>query len=136
MVKSTTELSNPFGGNTNVSAQMIINSTVMIIYLTNVPQGVCTRLLAATTSGTEWDFTPATIGLTGATTIVSSGYFWGGVNALGGTIFPRTYHMNTTQAGWMCRYGSEVYGTKTSEPSSATPISGNVDIYMAFKVDG
>jgi len=135
MVKSATELSNPFGGDTAFSAAMIDNSTVMHVFLTNVPQGVCTRLLTATTSGIEWDYSPATIAQTGATTIVSPGYFWGAVVAPGGTIFPRTYHMNATQAGWMCKYGSEAYGTKTSEPSSATPISGNVNMWIVFAVD-
>jgi hypothetical protein len=42
--------------------------------------------------------------------------------------------MNPTQAGWMCKYGSTAYTNKTVEPTSA-PLSGNVEVRMAFIVD-
>jgi hypothetical protein len=42
--------------------------------------------------------------------------------------------MNPTQAGWMCKYGSAAYTTKTVEPTS-TPLSGNVTVRMQFMVN-
>jgi hypothetical protein len=42
--------------------------------------------------------------------------------------------MNPTQAGWMCKYGSNNYPNKTVEPTS-TPLSGNVEVRMTFLVE-
>ena len=105
--------------------------------LTNVPQGVCARLLTAS-SGT--DSLTGSSGVTigegtnlGGTTLISSGYLMGGAGNVG--LAPhRGYMMNPTQAGWMCKYGSTAYTNKTVEPTS-TPLSGNVEVRMTFLVE-
>jgi hypothetical protein len=135
MVASPTELSNPFGGETRFFSHLVSGTPTMSVQLTNVPQGVCTRLLTATsTSVTEWDWTPTTFGHAGATTLVSHGYFAGLVMEPGGPLVWKGYIMNVTQAGWMCKYGSANYPVKTTQPTS-TPISGNVDMWMFFMVE-
>ena len=133
MVTSPTSLSNPFGG------QTIFNSffsptfgRFFIIYLTDIPQGVCARLLTSTSASEEeyvlWG--------AGGTTQVGSGYMWGGAGpALDSSLIVRGYAMNPTQAGWMCKYGGANYADKTVEPTSA-PLSGNVAVTMLFNVDG
>jgi hypothetical protein len=40
----------------------------------------------------------------------------------------RNFAMNATQAGWMCKYGAVAYSNKTVEPTTATPLSGNVTV--------
>jgi hypothetical protein len=42
--------------------------------------------------------------------------------------------MNATQAGWMCKHGSDFYRTKTTKPNN-TPLSGNVIVTMTFLID-
>jgi hypothetical protein len=134
MVASPTSLSNPFGGNTRFSAYEMIGYPVVTVELTDVPQGVCTRLITATsTPRAEWDWGPNTIGHVGVTTIVSSGYFAAQVAATGSTGIWNNFIMNASQAGWMCKYGSGNYPVKTTQPTS-TPISGNVDVRMHFMV--
>jgi hypothetical protein len=134
MVASATSLTNPFGGTTAFYTQFQLAQQTITIHLTNVPQGVCARLLTAT-SGIEDTFSPS---MNGATTLVSSGFVMGGVAQLpypeGSGIIPRSYVMNPTQAGWMCKYGSQFYPKKTTEPSTP-PLSGNVDISMRFLVE-
>jgi hypothetical protein len=45
------------------------------------------------------------------------------------------YIMNPTQAGWMCKYGSNGYDTQTVEPTGP-PLPGNVIVDMVFTTDG
>ena len=131
MVASATALSNPFGGNTFVFTLGSGSARIFILRMTSVPQQVCARLLTAT-SGVEWSNVN---GGSGGTTIVSSGFIGTSVAPTGFLGTERNFLMNPTEAGWMCKYGSSNYGTKTSQPNS-TPLSGNVDIDMMFLVDG
>jgi hypothetical protein len=132
------QLSNPFGGTTELRYQNLegVYGQVIRMILTNVPQGVCARLLTAS-SGT--DSLTASSGVSiaegtnlGGTTLISSGYLMGGAGLLGGP--HKGYMMNPTQAGWMCKYGSTAYTNKTVEPTS-TPLSGNVTVNMTFLVE-
>jgi hypothetical protein len=134
------QLSNPFGGTTELRYQNLegVYGQVIRMILTNVPQGVCARLLTAS-SGT--DSLTASSGVTiaegtnlGGTTLISSGYLMGGVGPNGGAAPYKGYMMNPTQAGWMCKYGSNNYPNKTVEPTS-TPLSGNVEVRMTFLVE-
>jgi len=125
---SYTGLTNPFGGITHFwyIPSYLGPAPVMAVELSNIPQGVCARLLTAT-SGSGYI---AGSGGAGGTTLVSSGYIAGNVyNTADGT--DRNYVMNPTQAGWMCKYGSTAYGDQTTEPNS-TPLSGDVSIFMVF----
>jgi hypothetical protein len=130
MVTSATSLSNPFGGTTVLGSWPSINGPMISIGLSNVPQGVCARLLTAT-SGSDYS---ALTDAAGSTTIVSSGYTDGLVFAPGAFGQWRGYSMNPTQAGWMCNYGSGNYGVKTAQPTSPR-LSGNVSVYMNFLVE-
>jgi hypothetical protein len=98
--------------------------------LNNVPQGVCARLLTAS-SGSDY-----VAGGPGATTVVSSGFIRSGVRAGLAAMLPdyQPYAMNPTQAGWMCKYGGANYTNKTQQPNT-TPISGNVAMAMFFLVE-
>jgi hypothetical protein len=121
-------LTNPFGGSTNFWYLPSYGGSapVMAVEVSNIPKGVCARLLTAT-SGSGYI---AGSGGAGGTTLVSSGYIAGNVyNIADGT--DRNYVMNPTQAGWMCKYGSTAYGDQTTEPNS-TPLSGDVSIFMVF----
>jgi len=133
MVTSPTALSNPFGGYTEffyTSSGFWDNRPTIFVEISNIPQGVCARLLTAT-SGSGSGFTYGSGGA-GGTTIVSSGYIAGEVwSATSGSTEERNYIMNPTQAGWMCKYGSAAYGNQTTEPNS-TPLSGNVSVFMVF----
>jgi hypothetical protein len=144
--------SNPFGGETRIVYDRLVHvgpdgydievAQMFTVVTTNVPQGVCARLLTST-SASEADFVPDFSGFLlggeftsgfGGTTVVGSGYMLGGVAPLSG--WPphvRGFAMNPTQAGWMCKYGSSNYTDKYTEPDS-TPISGNVTVRMIFKV--
>ena len=131
MVASATSLSNPFGGSTSFGGFYIPGIGAMItIELSNIPKGVCARLLTAS-GGTEW----LAEGTPGVTTAVASGYRSGGAYTPGGSVDTKYYAMNPTQAGWMCKYGAVAYATKTAEPST-TPLPGNVSVIMQFMVDG
>jgi hypothetical protein len=98
--------------------------------VSNIPQGVCARLLTSS-SGSEgfaWGF-----GYAGFTTPFSSGTVLIAARAsstTSGLISFRNYAMNPTQAGWMCRYGSSSYPDKANEPTGATPLSGNVTVTL------
>jgi hypothetical protein len=141
MVKSPTELTNAFGGTTRFSTVMggfgggagrMIN-----VQLTDVPQGVCVRLLTAT-SGTSNAMDPETGEFDGYwkgfTTIVSSEQSAAAVRIAAGVPSPwRPYAMSPTQAGWMCKYGSGSYDPQASEPTN-TPHSGNVEVNMQFRL--
>jgi hypothetical protein len=133
MVKSASELSNPFGGQTEFYVgTSCFGSTcypAVQMLLHNVPQGVCARLLTAS-GGSEFAF-----GGAGGTTLVSSGYMSGGAAGSVDDAFGRNYIMNATQAGWMCKYGALAYKIKATEPTSATPLSGNVAVFMEFLID-
>jgi hypothetical protein len=100
--------------------------------MTNVPQGVCARLLTSTSaSGADY-----VLGGVGGTTVVGSGYMSGGAGPSSSeSSLTRSFAMNPTQAGWMCKYGANSYSTKTSEPTAATPLSGNVTVSMMFFVN-
>ena len=133
------QLSNPFGGTTELRYQNLegVYGQVIRITLTNVPQGVCARLLTAS-SGT--DSLTGSSGVTvyegtnlGGTNLISSGYLMGGAGNVG-LATHKGYMMNPTQAGWMCKYGSTAYTNKTVEPTS-TPLSGNVEVRMMFLVE-
>jgi hypothetical protein len=124
MVLSPTSISNPFGGTTELNATPLSWGDQMVsVEVTNVPQGVCARLLTSSSgSGFAW----GTGGL-GFTTLVSSGtMFTGARTTPTGTV--RNFAMNATQAGWMCKYGAVAYSNKTVEPTTATPLSGNVTV--------
>jgi hypothetical protein len=132
MVTSPTSLSNAFGGQTRFDSYISTRGRFFIINLTDIPQGVCARLLTSTSASEEeyvlWG--------AGGTTQVGSGYIAGGVGpASGSHHIVRSYAMNPTQAGWNCKYGGMAYANKTVEPTSA-PLSGNVNISMRFMVDG
>jgi hypothetical protein len=106
------------------------NGATIQILSSNIPQGVCARLLTASSgSHSDWTFNNV-----GATTLVSSGYFVGGAAPSGDLPTVKPYGMNATQAGWMCKYGGSNYPVKTVEPTSA-PISGNVSVSMVFLVE-
>jgi cytoskeletal protein RodZ len=133
MVQDAVTLSNPFGGTTRVVVQLQRANAVQLT-LTNVPQGVCARLLTSTSASQSdnsgWD-TPI-----GSTTVVSSGFISGSaidptVSSSGNTA--QFFVMNVTQAGWMCKYGRPNYTDKNREPNSA-PISGNVTVSMWFRI--
>ena len=130
MVTSATSLSNPFGGATVLGSWPSINGPVILIGLSNVPQGVCARLMTASSGS---DFSPLT-DAAGSTTLVSSGYSGGLVSSPGSFGQWRDYSMNPTQAGWMCNYGSGYYGNKTTQPTSPR-LSGNVSVFMTFLVE-
>jgi type II secretory pathway pseudopilin PulG len=140
MVKSPTELTNPFGGTTRFFTLMGgfgAGGRMINVRLTDVPQGVCVRLLTAT-SGTSNAIDPDTgqydENWNGFTTIVSSEQSAAAVKVAAGVASPwRPFAMNPTQAGWMCKYGSGSYDTQASEPSS-TPHSGNVEVNMQFRL--
>jgi len=131
MVASASTLRNPFGGQTHIMAgYMHGRFPVIAILLANVPQGVCTKLLTAT-SGSDW-----VPGGVGATTRVSSGLVRGGAIPLASSVYwTQPYAMNATQAGWMCKYGAVNYTNKTTEPTTP-PLSGNVNMSMIFLLDG
>jgi hypothetical protein len=135
MVVSPTELSNPFGGTTTFLYQNLSTyGQVLRMTLTNVPQAVCARLLTAS-SGSD-SLTGSNSYLSnnlGGTTLLGPGYLMGGAGTGPGNPAQKPYMMNPTQAGWMCKYGSAAYTTKTVEPTS-TPLSGNVTIRMMFLV--
>jgi hypothetical protein len=132
MVASATTLSNPFGGTTTINAVESpgLFGQVITVTATNVPQGVCARLLAATSGANTF-----TGGGKGVSTIVSYGLLASGAMASGITPAAvgntRAYDMNPTQAGWMCKYGAAAYTDQTTQPSSA-PLSGNVTVIMRF----
>ena len=137
MVVSPTVLSNAFGGTTRFYTQFNNSQQIIVIRLTNVPQGVCARLLTAT-GGSEFTVTydvntgQLINGGTGYTTMVSSEHIWAAVRVTG-LASSRSYVMNATEAGWMCKYGSHQYFTKTTEPSNP-PLSGNVEVQMALRL--
>jgi hypothetical protein len=130
MVGNATNALNAFGGQVFIQYQTIDSRQVISILINGIPQGVCARLLTAS-SGSDY-----VAGGSGATTVVSSGFISSGVRAGLATMLPdeRPYAMNPTQAGWMCKYGGANYNTKTQQPNTA-PISGNVAMRMFFLVD-
>jgi hypothetical protein len=129
MVKSPTELTNAFGGTTRLFQYISAGRHLIVIEITNVPQGVCTRLLTGH-SGTTWImWTPSH----GGTTLVSSGYAQGGAG-LPGEANEKVWLLTATHAGWMCKYGGSNYIWQNTQPSTP-PISGNVTVTMAFFVD-
>ena len=131
MVASPTSLVNPFGGPTAVYA--LFDPTygaLLIIETDDVPQGVCARLLTAT-SGSDFVYGQPS---SGGTTIVSPGFLYSFAAPTRSFSIFRTWAMNPTQAGWMCRYGSNNYTVKTTQPASQ-PISGTVRVGMAFRTD-
>ena len=131
MVTSSTGLSNPFGGSTviNATANPIPGQSALLsIILFDIPRTVCARLLTAS-SGSDYDGTAA-----GFTTAISSGLIASSVAPNPGIGLSRYYAMNPTQAGWMCKYGSNNYTNKAIEPTSS-PISGNTTIFMLFLID-
>jgi hypothetical protein len=134
MVTGPWTISNPFGGTTEFYGSLPLPlpgapNVVKRIHIvaTNIPQGVCARLLTASSGSASG------MGGFGVTTLVSSGYVLGGA-AASHPVQERNYAMNATQAGWMCKYGSNSYNTQSSEPATA-PISGNVIISMSFLVE-
>ena len=136
MVASATSLTNPFGGTTEVSyLNMTDYGQVMRMTLTDVPQTVCARLLTAS-SGSDSLTGSSAFGSNnlGGTTLLGPGYLMGGAGTGPANPAQKPYMMNPTQAGWMCKYGSAAYTTKTVEPTS-TPLSGNVTIRMQFLVN-
>ena len=138
MVKSATELSNPFGGKTEFYSWFpLLGEPMIYMRLSNVPQGVCARLLTAS-SGTDSLTGSSGVNVNegtnvGGTNLISSGYLMGSAGNVGLAAL-KGYMMNPTQAGWMCKYGSTAYTDKTVEPTS-TPLSGNVEVRMTFLVE-
>jgi hypothetical protein len=134
MVASPTTLSNPFGGETQVfMEQSAFGSRAILIALSNVPQEVCARLMTAT-SGSDFDWLTGGVG---STTIISYGFAKASVTTTGMFADFVGYNMNPTQAGWLCKYGSDSYYSsgKTVKPTTE-PLSGNVNIAMYFLADG
>lgn len=124
MVATATTLSNPFGGTTTVNAVNFGGlGPAIILNSTNLPKGVCARLLTASSGSFGGQY---------GTTPVSSGYIWGGASASGLAL--SNFIMNATQAGWMCKYGYTNYPTVFVEPATA-PLSGNVAVTMIFMVE-
>jgi hypothetical protein len=135
MLESAFTLSNPFGGSVQIYSTLTGGDPALYIFLSNVPQSVCARLLTATSgSGSVSSGYSGSSGPSGMT-LVSSGYVEGRVSKAG-TDFTKfkNYIMNPTQAGWMCKYGSTDYASQTAEPTS-TPLSGYVAMDMIFLVD-
>jgi hypothetical protein len=135
MVASATSLTNPFGGTTELSYQNHLDyGQVFRIIITNVPQEVCARLLTAS-SGSDSLTGNDAYGSNnlGGTTLIGPGYLQGGAGNVG-LVTHKPYMMNPTQAGWMCKYGSNNYPNKTTQPTSS-PLSGNVEIRMMFLVN-
>ena len=131
MVKSATELSNPFGGKTEFYSWFpLLGEPLIYMRLSNVPQGVCARLLTAS-GGSDYQWLTGGLGIT---TAISHGYATGGVGTAGMVKDANGYSMNPTQAGWMCKYGSAAYTNKTIEPTTPA-LSGNVEIDMYFLLD-
>jgi hypothetical protein len=133
MVKDSRTLSNPFGGTIFIWAQRD-RADEIGFSLSNIPQAVCTRLLTSTSASQADNLggfdTPTT-----TTSIVSSGLIRSyayGPNTQGDNP-PVFFNMNVTQAGWMCKYGTDGYTDKNTEPTS-TPISGNVTVGMHFRI--
>jgi hypothetical protein len=133
MVESATELVNPFGGFTEVVFWDLGGGrTALYIVATNVPKAVCAKLLTATSGSGSASGSGGASG----TTVVASGYVRGMVrNTGGGGGGSKNYKMNPTQAGWMCKYGSNGYDTQTVEPTGP-PLPGNVIVDMVFTTDG
>jgi hypothetical protein len=134
MVKDAITLSNPFGGVTHVVAQFQGGVSDMIhLELTNIPQGVCARLLTSTSPSQQESSVGSSFD---STNVVSSGFLAG--YALDPSTPPvdnnrgAFLNMNVTQAGWMCKYGYNKYTDKNTEPDS-TPMSGNVTVVMTFR---
>jgi preprotein translocase subunit SecG len=126
-------LSTPFGGTVIFDAYFHPTfGSYLNIDITNVPKDVCARLLTSTSaSGSDY-----VLGGTVGTTLVSSGYMNGGAGpSTFASALTKGFAMNPTQAGWMCKYGAFNYKTKTSEPTAATPLSGNVTVTMIFFVN-
>jgi hypothetical protein len=91
------------------------------------------KVLLTSTSASGADYV---LGGAGGTTVVGSGYMFGGAGpSSSGSALLKGFAMNPTQAGWMCKYGASNYLTKTSEPTAATPLSGNVTVSMMFFVN-
>jgi len=136
MVASPNSLSNPFGGETRFfMEQGVFGNRTILITLSNVPKEVCVRLLTATSEGSDFDWHTGGVG---STTIVSYGFARASVTTNGSLGESVGYNMNPTQAGWLCKYGSDSYNTlagKTVEPIT-DPLSGNVYIGMYFLADG
>jgi hypothetical protein len=125
MIASPTTLSNPFGGITTVNAVNLVGfGPIVWITSTNVPQGVCARLLTGTSGASTQ----------GGSTTVASGYLFGGAMAPTAGIAFQNFIMNPTEAGWMCKYGALSYTVQHVQPSTA-PISGDVNLYMSFAVE-
>ncbi len=124
MIASPTTLSNPFGGTTTVNAVIYLGVPIILISSTNVPQGVCARLLTGTSG----------VSTQGGSTTVASGYMLGGAMPPSAGLAFQNFIMNPTEAGWMCKYGALSYTVQNTQPSTA-PISGNVNVYMVFGVE-
>jgi len=129
MVASPTTLVHSFGGDVTLFRITSNGLSFISIRLRNIPQGVCARLLTAT-SGSPFDWMSGGVG---GTTLLGSGYAYASVRPTGGPPgYQVNFIMNPTQAGWMCKYGSlNYYENKTTEPTS-TPISGTVTVDMIF----
>jgi hypothetical protein len=133
MVLSPTELSNPFGGRMILTAGVTgfppAFDQILAIDLSNIPQGVCARLLAAS-SGTSYNAMPMSGSRgVGFTNLASSGIIMSGAfDPTEGSRMVRNYVMNPTQAGRMCKYGSNRYDP-TRDPTSA-PLPENVDVTL------
>jgi hypothetical protein len=132
------QLSNPFGGTIDLDYRNTYDyGQLMSMTLTNVPQAVCARLLTASSGSDSLIGDNAYLSNNlGGTTLIGPGYLMGGAGVGGefAVVVQKPYMMNPTQAGWMCKYGSNNYPNKTVEPSS-TPLSGNVRVRMQFMVN-
>jgi hypothetical protein len=137
MVISPTSISNPFGGTTELG-QFFVDwmDPLFTLEVSNIPQGVCARLLTSS-SGSD-GFVSGGRGNVGFTTLLSSGTVMIVTRAsttTSGVFHWRSFAMNATQAGWMCKYGSVSYSRKDTEPTGATPLSGNVTITLFILLD-
>ena len=127
MVTGPATLTNAFAGTTTVSAGRLPPDTIMIS-LRGVPPSVCSRLIAASGTGTN--------GSVGTTTKVSTGQLMYSVTqdlVPSGFIQPA---MNAARAGVSCNYGSQAHLNAGFGGTPSTPkLTGNVNVYMFFYID-
>lgn len=98
---------------------------VLMVQLTEVPQSVCTRLVAGQSSVGPY-----------TQTIVSSGQFSVMVAPTGNIEAGHEFSLNPGQAGTTCKYGSQAHRDAGIDGIPSTPpIEGPVEVWLMFAVD-
>jgi hypothetical protein len=136
---SVSTVSNPFGGTIRVGAalweflawegdpltQAQGPYDVLMVQLTEVPQSVCTRLVAGQSSVGPYTHT-----------IVSSGQFSVMVAPTGNLESGNEFSMTLSQAAITCKYGSQAHRDAGIDGIPTTPpIEGPVDVWLMFAVE-